>query len=121
MEAPGNHQEAFAARTSPERAVRLDLAYAAGLYDYLKAEAARALTLHLFNMHAPGGTLFIEIFMTGIPHAGFMEAAMDWCLIYRGEEQILALLSGIADSDIASIQQYRDPDNNITFLEVRRN
>jgi len=121
VEAPGNHQEVFVARTSPERTVRLDLAYAAGLYDYLKAEAARALTLRLFNMLAPSGTLFIEIFLTGSPDAGFMEAAMDWWLIYRGEEQILALLSGIADPDIASIQQYRDPDNNITFLEVRRN
>ncbi|EUC20723.1 UNVERIFIED_ORG: hypothetical protein BDU10_9705 [Burkholderia sp. CF145] len=45
---------------------------------------------------------------------------MDWWLICRDEKQMLALLSGIADSDIASIQQYRDPDNN-TFLEVRRN
>jgi hypothetical protein len=88
VEAPGNHQEVFAARTSPERTVRLDLAYAAGLYDYLKAEAARALTLRLFNMLAPSGTLFIEIFLTGIPDAGFMEAAMDWWLICRGEEQI---------------------------------
>ncbi|MHB9839704.1 methyltransferase domain-containing protein [Paraburkholderia terrae] len=99
---------------------RLDLAYAAGLYDYLTVEAARALTLRLFHMLAPGGTLFIANFLTGIPDAGFMEVAMDWWLIYRDEKEMLALLSGIADSDIASIQQYRDPDNNITFLEVRR-
>lgn len=46
---------------------------------------------------------------------------MNWWLIYRDEKQMLALLSGIADSDIASIQQYREPDNDITFLEVRRN
>ena len=116
MEAPGNHQEVFAARTSPERTVRLDR-----LYDYLKAEAARALTLRLFDMLAPDRTLFIKIFLTGTPDAGFMAVAMNWWLICLDEKQMLALLSGIADSDIASIQQYRDPENNITFLEVRRN
>lgn len=50
-----------------------------------------------------------------------MAVAMNWWLICLDERQMLALLSGIADSDIASIQQYRDPENNITFLEVRRN
>ncbi len=115
MEAPGNHQEVFAARTSPERTVRLDLAYAAGLYDYLKAEAARALTLRLFNMLAPGGTLVIEIFLTGIPDACFMEAAMDWWLIYRGEEQILALLSGIAESTSLQYSNIVTPITTLLF------
>ncbi|SAL00362.1 hypothetical protein AWB78_05939 [Caballeronia calidae] len=98
----------------------LDLIYAAGLYDYLMPEAAHSLTLRLFNMLAPGGTLFIANFLSNIPDAGFMEAAMDWWLIYRDENEMRALLSGIEESDIASMQQYRDPDNNITFLEVHR-
>lgn len=46
---------------------RLGLAYAAGLYDYLTAEAAQALTLRLFNMLAPGGTLLIANFSDGYP------------------------------------------------------
>ncbi|MCX5539353.1 hypothetical protein M3A49_07560 [Paraburkholderia sp. CNPSo 3076] len=98
----------------------LDLVYAGGLYDYLPIKAARSLTLCLFSMLAPGGTLFVTNFLSDIPDAGFMEAAMDWWLIYREESEMLALLSGIAESNIALIQQYRDPDNNITFLEVRR-
>jgi hypothetical protein len=98
----------------------LDLVYAAGLYDYLTAEAAQSLTLRLFNMLAPGGTLFLANFLADIPDAGFMEAAMDWWLIYRDASEMLALLSGIDESDIASVRQYRDPDDNITFLEVQR-
>lgn len=98
----------------------LDLAYAAGLYDYLPIKAAQSLTLCLFNMLAPGGTLLVANFLSNTPDAGFMEAAMDWWLIYRDEDEMLAFLSGITESTIASVQQYRDPDGNIAFLEVRR-
>ncbi len=98
----------------------LDLVYAAGLYDYLTTEAAQILTLRLFNMLAPGGTLFLANFLADIPDAGFMEAAMDWWLIYRDGNDMLALLTGIDDADIASVRQYRDPEDNITFLEVQR-
>ncbi|MBP0639723.1 hypothetical protein [Cupriavidus sp. AcVe19-6a] len=98
----------------------LDLAYAAGLYDYLDNETAQMLTRNLFNMLGPGGTLHIANFLPGIEDVGFMEVAMDWWLIYRDEKQMLALLEGIPDTAIGSVRQYRDPDNNITFLEVQR-
>lgn len=98
----------------------LDLAYAAGLYDYLPTDAARRLTLNLFNMLAPEGILLTANFLPAIECVGYMEAAMDWWLTYRDEKDMLTLLAGIPESVIDSVQQYRDPDNNITFLEVRR-
>jgi extracellular factor (EF) 3-hydroxypalmitic acid methyl ester biosynthesis protein len=98
----------------------LDLVYSAGLYDYLSAEVAQRLTYNLFNMLAPKSTLLTANFLPNIQDVGFMEAAMDWWLIYRDEKDMLALLTGIPESEIESIRQYRDPDDNITFLEVRK-
>jgi len=98
----------------------IDLAYAAGLYDYLPTEAAQLLTSNLFGMLRPGGTLLTANFLPDIECVGFMEVAMDWWLIYRDENAMMELLAGIPDSAIDSVRQYRDPDNNITFLELRR-
>ncbi|MBP0633178.1 MULTISPECIES: hypothetical protein [unclassified Cupriavidus] len=75
---------------------------------------------NLFNMLGSGGTLQIANFLPGIEDVGFMEVAMDWWLIYRDEKEMLALLAGLPDTAIAAVRQYRDPDNNITFLEVQR-
>lgn len=99
---------------------QLDLVYSAGLYDYLPPEVAQRLTSNLFQMLSPGGALLTANFLPNIPDVGFMEAAMDWWLVYRDEAAMLSLLADIAPAEIASIQQYRDPDNNITFLEVRK-
>lgn len=98
----------------------LDLVYSAGLYDYLNTEIAQCLTQSLFNMLAPGGTLLTANFLPDIYDVGFMEAVMDWWLVYRDEKDMLALLRDIPESEIASIKQYRDPDDNITFLELRK-
>lgn len=99
---------------------KLDLAYSAGLYDYLSSEVAQRLTRNMFSMLAPGGTFLTANFLPDIHDVGFMEAAMDWWLIYRDEKSMLALLKGIPESEIASVKQYRDPDDNITFLEIHK-
>src|SRR5262245_23965860 len=62
---------------------RFDFVYAAGLFDYLGMPAATALTRELFDMTRPGGMLLIPNFKTGAPDTGYMEAFMDWRLIYR--------------------------------------
>jgi len=67
------------------------LAYAAGLYDYLDTELAAALTEALFRMLAPQGPLLIANFTPDTRDAAFMEACMDWHLIYRDERQLVEL------------------------------
>jgi len=64
----------------------VDLAYAAGLYDYLPDEAARALTTALFRMLRPGGRLLIANFTPAAFDAAFMEAMLDWHLVYTNGE-----------------------------------
>ena len=60
-----------------------DFVYAAGLFDYLSAPAAAALTCRMFDMTRPGGLMLIPNFLTGVRDVGYMEAFMDWHLIYR--------------------------------------
>jgi hypothetical protein len=96
----------------------VNLIYAAGLYDYLPTDVARMLTERLFSMLAHGGKLTIANFLPGIYDVGYMEAVMDWWLIYRDEQAMLDLTVNIPSDAILNIRQYHDPDDNITFLEI---
>jgi extracellular factor (EF) 3-hydroxypalmitic acid methyl ester biosynthesis protein len=96
----------------------MDLVYTAGLYDYLSDDVAKKLTTKLFNSVASGGMLLTANFLPNIADVGYMEAVMDWWLTYREETQMLSLAIDIPKDSIEKVRQYRDPDENITFLEI---
>jgi hypothetical protein len=98
----------------------IDLAYAAGLYDYLGQPLAVQLTRRLFDMLAPGGELLIPNFNPSLRDIAYLEAFMDWRLIYRDDEMLLDLASAIPVPDVASVRVYRERHGNISFLEIRR-
>ena len=60
-----------------------DLAYAAGLYDYLEESVAQALTAVMFRSLRPGGVLLIGNFAPNLVDIGYMEAIMDWWMCLR--------------------------------------
>jgi extracellular factor (EF) 3-hydroxypalmitic acid methyl ester biosynthesis protein len=97
-----------------------DLVYAAGLFDYLTAPVAVALTRRMFDMTRPGGRLLIPNFLTGIPDAGYMEAFMDWSLIYRNHDEMYQLAAALPVLQVADVQVFNDPDYNIAFLLVAK-
>ena len=96
----------------------VDLAYAAGLYDYLETDLARALTTSLFRMLAPGGRLFLANFTPATYDAAFMEAFMDWRLIYRTPADVRALADGIDRSQIETIDQFCDENGHVAYMRV---
>jgi extracellular factor (EF) 3-hydroxypalmitic acid methyl ester biosynthesis protein len=98
----------------------VDLAYAAGLYDYLEADLARALTATLFRILAPGGRLLIANFTTATLDAAFMETFMDWRLVYRTPAEVVALADGIPHGEVASIEQFCDENRHVAYLRVVR-
>jgi extracellular factor (EF) 3-hydroxypalmitic acid methyl ester biosynthesis protein len=98
----------------------LDLVYASGLFDYLEHDLARALTQALFRMVAPGGRLLIANFTPDTRDAAFMEAFMDWRLVYRDEPAMRTLTDSIATSEIDELEQFRDDNGNITYLRLVR-
>ena len=104
------------------RSVRLtdvDLAYAAGLYDYLDDDLARTLTAALFRMLRPGGRLLIANFTPDTHDAGFMETFMDWRLIYRTPCETRALANSIPAA-AADVEQFSDDNGHVTYLRMVR-
>jgi hypothetical protein len=96
----------------------LDLAYSAGLYDYLPTEVARQLTAALFAMLRPGGRLAVANCAPSWDAAGYMEAFMGWNLIYRTESEVAAFAASIPDVEIDHLRLHRNPTRNVVFLEV---
>jgi extracellular factor (EF) 3-hydroxypalmitic acid methyl ester biosynthesis protein len=96
----------------------VDLAYAAGLYDYLDNDLARALTAALFRMLRSGGRLLIANFTPATHDAAFMETFMDWRLIYRSPEEVRSLAGSIAPEAIAGIEQFSDANRHVTYMRV---
>ena len=99
---------------------RFDLVYAAGLFDYLNAPVAAALTTKLFEMTRPGGTLLIPNFLEGAADTGYMESFMDWHLIYRNHSDMRSLAANLPRGEVATCEVFDDDDDTITFLAVNR-
>jgi hypothetical protein len=99
---------------------RYDFVYAAGLFDYLNAPVAAALTCRMFDMTRPGGLMLIPNFLTGVRDTGYMEAFMDWHLIYRNHADMQALAAALSRSAVADCQVFDDSDDAITYLLVSK-
>jgi extracellular factor (EF) 3-hydroxypalmitic acid methyl ester biosynthesis protein len=97
---------------------QFDLIYTAGLYDYLEERVARALTARLTDMLAPGGRLLIANFTTNLPDIAYMEAFMDWKLIYRNEADMRNLAPKLNAND--SIKTPRLASQNFVWLDLLR-
>jgi hypothetical protein len=97
-----------------------DFVYAAGLFDYLGGPVATALTCRMFDMTRPGGLMLIPNFLTGVRDVGYMEAFMDWHLIYRNRADMMALAAALPRSAVADCQVFDDRDDAITYLLVSK-
>lgn len=92
--------------------------YSAGLFDYLAESYAVRLVNRLFDALEPGGTLVVANFVR-MWEAGWMEALMDWHLIYRTPEEVAGFARGI-DPAHSEMRTYLDPPGNVVYLEVRK-
>lgn len=97
-----------------------DFVYSAGLYDYLNEETAIAVTEAMFRSLRPGGRLLVANFAPELRDIGFMEAIMDWRLIYRDEEGLTRLARGIPIEDIATRSTTRDQLGNVVYMTIDR-
>jgi extracellular factor (EF) 3-hydroxypalmitic acid methyl ester biosynthesis protein len=97
-----------------------NLAYAAGLYDYLVPDIAAAVTRAMFAALQPGGTLLVGNFAPELPEIGYMEAIMDWRLIYRTEAEVERFVASIDRDAIVESSIARDTGGNVVYLTVRK-
>jgi SAM-dependent methyltransferase len=94
---------------------QFDLIYSAGLYDYLDEDTGRRLLHLLAKLMKPNGRIIIANFLPGLDDAGYLEAAMDWWLIYR---QPVDLLTMADDVPCRSRRSFRDPLEQLAYLEL---
>lgn len=97
-----------------------DVIYSTGLFDYLNVNTGKRLVTTLFNMLNPGGQLVVANFMPGIRDIGFMEAFMDWKLIYRTRHDMVELTMDINELDIRDISLFAEENRNIIFLRITK-
>ena len=98
-----------------------DLIYSAGLYDYLSDEFSTRLLHGLVRRLAKGGKLLVANMLPGIPACGYMEAVMDWWLIYRTPEQMAEMGKQVAAMRDVQWRVFTDDLKHIVYLEIRRN
>jgi extracellular factor (EF) 3-hydroxypalmitic acid methyl ester biosynthesis protein len=99
---------------------RFDFIYASGLYDYLSQAVAQSLTERLFAMLTPGGRLLLANFLPSSSSTAFMEAYMDWWLIYRTKAEMLDLVHTLPEEEMGHCRLFTEENENIVFLEVER-
>jgi SAM-dependent methyltransferase len=101
----------------------MDLIYAAGLYDYLSQPIATRLTGQLFSMLRPGGRLLLANYADpheGAAFKGYMEAFMDWWLVYREEADVAGWMEEIPRTQVQRYELFRDETENLVYLELTR-
>jgi extracellular factor (EF) 3-hydroxypalmitic acid methyl ester biosynthesis protein len=96
----------------------LDFIYAAGLYDYLPQPVAIKLTTILFSMLRSGGRLLLANFTDRSHDSGYMEAFMDWWLLYREPQEVQEWLRDIPAGELARHQLFWDSPHNVVYLEA---
>ena len=97
-----------------------DFVYATGLYDYLPTKVAQRLTLAMFSMLRPGGTLLFANILPHVQSRGYLEACMDWWMVYRSRVELAQVASCIDDDRLARIGTFADPLDQFAFLEAER-
>lgn len=97
-----------------------DLIYCTGLYDYMGPAAGRRLLAVMFDMLHSGGRLVVANFLPGIRDRGYMEAYMDWHLIYRSRQDMIDLTAEIPQHEIREIRLNAEENQNILFIEVSK-
>jgi hypothetical protein len=94
--------------------------YSVGLFDYLDDATAAKATAAMFRMVAPGGRLLIANLAPSLGDIAYMEAVMDWWMIYRSQSQLDALAKVAVTPDVADIRTFTDVLGNVAYAEIRR-
>jgi len=98
----------------------LDFFYAAGLFDYLDDRLGRRLLSRMFDCLRPGGLLWIANFVPDIADRAYMEAVMDWWLVYRTPDALGTLDAEIDSHQIAHKRVFLEGEQNVAVLELRK-
>jgi hypothetical protein len=101
-------------RATAAKGEQFELVYTLGLTDYLDVRAMRLLHRLVRAVLAPRGTFLIANFLSGHLGTGWMDAVMDWHLIYRDEDELeeYAVEVGLTP------RTWRDPTGSLVWCEM---
>jgi hypothetical protein len=71
-------------------------------------------------MLRPGGKVVVANFLPSVRDIGYMEAFMDWHLIYRTRQEMIDLIEELPQSKIKNVQLFAEENQNIIFVMVTR-
>lgn len=94
-----------------------DFVYSAGLFDYLNQRSFSALLGALYSALVPGGQLAVGNVAAHNPTRWFMEYCLDWFLIHRSPEQLVAFARQL-DPAPARVEVDAEPLGVNLFLRV---
>ncbi|WP_294531867.1 hypothetical protein [uncultured Rhodoblastus sp.] len=97
---------------------KYDLIYSLGLFDYLEKRVAIALVRSAWKSVAPNGKLVIANFIGNFIDIAYMEACMNWWLIYRTSDEMEALLKEVNRNEIDKINIFKDSLSMVTYVEI---
>lgn len=97
-----------------------DFIYSLGVYDYLPDKIAKRLTKKLFQLLNPGGRLLVVNYLPDSGTIGYMEAVMDWWLIYRDKQQMQELIEEIPQASINNVDIFVEQNEVIIFMEIEK-
>lgn len=75
-----------------------DLCYSLGLFDYLNTDQAEKVLKKMWHLVAPGGKLLVANLALNAANLGYCEAIMDWWMVARSEEEMMALGNSLMDT-----------------------
>ena len=104
-------------RIVEETLANIDLAYSAGLYDYLPEPVAASLTRLVFGRLRSGGRLLMGNLIETPDSTWIMDYVLGWPLVYRDEETLLRLADGLLP---ARTTITRDATGHCLFLDVTK-
>lgn len=101
-------------REASRRGETWDYIYTLGLTDYFDEKAMALFHRLLKKVLSPDGRLFLANFMPDHLTTGWMEAVMEWHLVYRHEEDLAAHARAV---DL-SARTWTDPTRSIAYCEM---
>lgn len=102
-------------RSAAREGQQFDLIYTLGLTDYFDARTMSLFHQLMKGCLAPGGTIMLANFAPHHLATGWMDAVMDWHLIYRDEVELGAHAAEIG----MEARTWRDASGSIVFCEMR--
>jgi extracellular factor (EF) 3-hydroxypalmitic acid methyl ester biosynthesis protein len=102
-------------RAAAKTGEKFDLIYTLGLTDYFDERAMSLLHRLMKACLAPRGEIMLANFLPGHLAIGWMDAVMDWHLIYRDEADMERHAAEIG----MTARTFRDATDSIVFCEMR--